>query len=112
MRAVALVVLLAFSAHAADPVGERVGGPLYTAPPTMPDGSKSVNPPPDTPRNPLCLTPEDETLLAKHLVRLEAENAELRKGPALPTWALVLLGVGLVGVGFAVGYGVAKVTRQ
>jgi hypothetical protein len=77
----------------------------------MPDGPKTVNPPPDVPRNPLCLTPEDEALLARHLVRLEAENAELRKGPALPTWALVLLGVGLTGAAFAAGFGVAKATQ-
>jgi hypothetical protein len=77
----------------------------------MPDGQKTVNPPPDVPRNPLCLAPEDEALLAKHIVRLEAENAELRKGPALPTWALVLLGVGLTGAAFAAGFGVAKATQ-
>jgi hypothetical protein len=85
VRAIAIAVLLAFSARAAD-----------VAPADAPKAEK------------LCLTPEDEALLARHIVRLEAENAELRKGPALPTWALVLLGVGLTGAAFAAGYGVAK----
>jgi hypothetical protein len=88
VRAVALVVLLAVTAHAADQV-----------PSDAPKAEK------------LCLTPEDEALLARHIGRLEAENAELRKGPALPTWALVLLGVGLTGAAFAAGYGVAKATQ-
>jgi len=88
MRAAALTVLLAFSAHAADVASV--------------DAPKAEK---------LCLTPEDETLLARHLVRLEAENAELRKGPALPTWALVLLGVGLTVAAFAAGFGVAKAAQ-
>jgi hypothetical protein len=88
VRAVALAVLLAFSAHAAD-----------VAPADAPKAEK------------LCLAPEDEALLAKHIVRLEAENAELRKGPALPTWAIVLLGFGLAGVGFAAGFGAAKAMK-
>lgn len=93
MKAVALIVLLSFGAYAADPAGAPLDAPLATLD-----------------RSSLCLTPEDELLLAKHIARIEAENAELKRGPFLPGWAWALIGVGVAGVAFAAGYGVAKAT--
>lgn len=94
-RAVLLVTLLSFTALAADPPKDA---------PTVADVTPLDGK--------LCLSPEDELLLAKHIARVETENAELKKGPALPTWALVLIGVGVTGAAFAAGYGVAKATTK
>ncbi len=87
MRAVALVCILAFSAHA------------QTAPQDAPVVQE--------------LTPDEKLAVARYIVSLETENAELKKGvqnqmhPAVFVAILVLATV----AGGAVGFGIAKAAK-
>lgn len=88
MRAVALVLLLAFTVQAAEPDVPRAGETTVT------------------------LSEKELDLLTTRLARFEAEaatcKAEVKNAPILPVWASIVIGVVAVGAGVAVGYGVAR----
>ena len=60
-----------------------------------------------------CLSAEQETLLAQRLKRLEAENTSLKDSAGgTPTYVVVLVAVGAVLVGGAVGYGIGRAVAR
>lgn len=92
-KAIAILIALAvFPAFASDPA------------PT-PDGPLNEKEPE------LCLPLSDAQLLAQHIKRSDAENAQLKKDATLPIWIPIVVGIVAVGAGVSVGVAVGRATK-